>query len=86
MSWDALPEANVIVAAASHRQYLSRHVHGNIAEQPETRRRVHGWAPRKTSGFAKRAKVFPMKSKGNFSDSMKQGSFSRCPFIRAIAL
>ncbi|MCL2876044.1 MAG: hypothetical protein FWF12_07100 [Betaproteobacteria bacterium] len=39
------------------------------------------WAPRKTSGLAKRAKIFPMKSKGNFSDSMKQGSFSRCPYV-----
>ena len=38
-------------------------------------------APRKTSGLAKRAKIFPMKSKGNFSDSMKQGSFSRCPIL-----
>ena len=36
-------------------------------------------APRKTSSLVKRAKIFPMKSKGNFSDSMKQGGFSRCP-------
>jgi len=44
------------------------------------------WTPRKTSGLAKRAKIFPMKSKGNFSDSIKQGSFSRCPGVEARAI
>ena len=74
-----LPQEGGFVSSLSRRRRVRRRGLSRTRAITSVCHISYRWAPRKTSGLDKRAKIFPMKSKGNFSDSMKQGSFSRCP-------